>query len=406
MPASPWMGRPSSLVLFFAALLCSAADAARLRKHIPSGLKVTMVRKSGKCMNEHIFLLYTVPMKVCAQAVMDSCIDSHCFMAWHPGGRCHKVGRCSLGIFFPSHANYYKVEQRGARVSFELQMAKLMAAIYGAEGAQLFVRQEGLASVVGTFRLRHSITWKQIGMSDVLGVYADKVGRCAVVFQGTNNIRNMFTDAHITTKDICGGRLMKGAYNTLMRTVTHSTWKREVAPFLMSSHCKAGVYSLGHSVGGMAATAFAACANNMPRGLDNLARGAGRFRVNGLYTLGAGGAAKSLLTNRQRKDGCFPGIRWYNEDTRRMLSDPVPAFGNPVGLKHPNMMAVRLSQDGPEVRKVEFKCNTRQAFSCPSASDEKCGARGLIQSNLDIRRHFPQIYTARIGYVYKNNHSH
>jgi len=77
-------------------------------------------------------------------------------------------------------------------------------------------------------------------------------------------------------------------------------------------------------------------------------RHAGAGEISGLYTFGSPGTAISPLSNPQREDGQFPGLRVFTQRIRQVLgfkwaySDPVTFAAGIVGLKHPRMDAVAL----------------------------------------------------------------
>eukprot|EP00947_MAST-08B_sp_MAST-8B-sp1_P005598 g5598.t1 len=91
------------------------------------------------------------------------------------------------------------------------------------------------------------------------------------------------------------------------------------------------------------------------------------FKVIGLYTWGAPGVIyssnwhfwglnkyyKRMLFNDGEADGCFPGLRVYNED--QDASDPVPWLANtgPFNWVHPRMRTVALGKPGTPAKVLE-----------------------------------------------------
>jgi hypothetical protein len=62
--------------------------------------------------------------------------------------------------------------------------------------------------------------------------------------------------------------------------------------------------------------------------------------VDGVYTFGAPRVSKSVLVNKRRKDGCFPGYRMVRTDKSGPLNWVDPVSKLPTGWEHPKTAGV------------------------------------------------------------------
>jgi len=100
--------------------------------------------------------------------------------------------------------------------------------------------------------------------------------------------------------------------------------------------------------------------------------------VDFLFTWGSPGSGKPGIKNRQRSDGCFPGIRFWNTERDASLLgfdevDMIPALPNVVGYRHPYM-------DG-----VELEIGEGKNYEYPCSQNNTKGPRGRPKSSLHAR---------------------
>eukprot|EP00931_Biecheleriopsis_adriatica_P043440 TRINITY_DN24840_c0_g1_i1.p1 TRINITY_DN24840_c0_g1~~TRINITY_DN24840_c0_g1_i1.p1 ORF type:complete len:378 (+),score=42.92 TRINITY_DN24840_c0_g1_i1:75-1208(+) len=77
-----------------------------------------------------------------------------------------------------------------------------------------------------------------------------------------------------------------------------------------------------------------------------------------LLTYGAPGSASPGLSDRQKPDGCFSGLRAWTSQSGRFLSwvDFAPFITHIVGLRHPRVNAIDFNVDEP-VNSQRFDCS-------------------------------------------------
>jgi len=172
-------------------------------------------------------------------------------------------------------------------------------------------------------------------------IYHGPEKTCAVAFSGSNDETDWAQNLDLEKIDGCGiSQVHRGFYNEMKSFLDDEKWTN-VAAGLQGEQCRNAVYAVGHSLGGGAATNFAACANAEASGTQtgfNLP-----FRgVLGLYTFGAPATSKVQMQNPLATTGIFPGVRHYNHD--KFGHDGVAAVAGVMGFVHPKLQAVRLSK--------------------------------------------------------------
>lgn len=222
---------------------------------------------------------------------------------------------------------------------------------------------------------------------DNLAVYQNGK-ECTLAFTGSetlvagSQVRDWFTNAFAVSTSKCGNRIHAGFYNEVLRATITTHWNSVMQPFLASDACSGGVYVVGHSLGGAAASVFTACVNQQEKWLW----GKG-FKVKEVYTIGAPAVSKEPL---RQSDGCLKGLRIYNED--ETTYDYVPYLAQWAGMVHPNLKAVKLTKKtNDEVEKQELDCNSKEAVN----GDKKVDSVGVLKVSSNVNAHLAPEYISR-----------
>eukprot|EP00928_Gymnodinium_smaydae_P007571 TRINITY_DN12713_c0_g2_i1.p2 TRINITY_DN12713_c0_g2~~TRINITY_DN12713_c0_g2_i1.p2 ORF type:complete len:119 (-),score=13.52 TRINITY_DN12713_c0_g2_i1:586-942(-) len=115
-------------------------------------------------------------------------------------------------------------------------MAKLASHVHGAETelARFFGQEiQKVREHVGRWQTEVVlVNYDDLGAKDLLAVYHDNSGTCAVSFQGTNNARKTWYDADVRPVQKCGATLHSGTWEALHVMVGSRAWTKHVVPFL------------------------------------------------------------------------------------------------------------------------------------------------------------------------------
>eukprot|EP00928_Gymnodinium_smaydae_P014190 TRINITY_DN15160_c0_g1_i2.p1 TRINITY_DN15160_c0_g1~~TRINITY_DN15160_c0_g1_i2.p1 ORF type:complete len:816 (+),score=75.62 TRINITY_DN15160_c0_g1_i2:213-2450(+) len=314
-------------------------------------------------------------------------------------------GDCPEGFAF-GNFNYYRLDMKrewgSVPLPFVAQLAQMATRTYYSYGS-------GNHLVGWTVRhqceKRKDSIWTKVTpgvtghASDLLTVFS-KGKRCVLAFEGTNDLKDVEVDLEIRTRKLCDAHVHRGFAGELMEFLHTDCWMKDVAPFLAGSQCSDGRIAVGHSMGGSIAALLAYCANRETASraegraasswLQTLQPDAPSFTVTAVYSWGAPGFATQPLTNGQSADGCFRGRRFFNLDA--LGRDPVPWVTSVVGLVHPNMEAVWLSEDSlGYVRQTAFKCDSAQVAQLPR-SDSYCHLKFADHSMSRYMYRLEQLY--------------
>jgi len=213
---------------------------------------------------------------------------------------------------------------------------------------------------------------------DNLAVYQNG-NQCTLAFTGSETlqhgsmVRDWVTNAWAFSKSRCGNEIHSGFYNEVWRSTVTWNWNNKMQPFLASDACSGGIYVVGHSLGGAAASVFTSCVNQDKKWLS----GKG-FKVKEVYTIGAPAVSKKPL---RQADGCLKGLRIYNEDKNNY--DLVPFLAQWAGMVHPNLKAMIVTKKSETVvEETEFDCNSKEAVSGDKRKDEKLQEWKVISNGL------------------------
>jgi pimeloyl-ACP methyl ester carboxylesterase len=198
---------------------------------------------------------------------------------------------------------------------------------------------------------------------DLISLYKQRNrNNCALVFSGTNNIRDWTNNVDaFTTMAMCGHEEIHRGFATKMQGYFMSPTMKTIGK-LVNLFCNRAVNVVGHSLGGSVASIAAACLNSNTKSRDVVSipgaeeLGIRNFRVKGLYTVGAPGFAKHNAMSEE----CIPGARMYNFGDRM---DAVPAAAAFLGYVHPKVMAIEL-HPAVEDSKV-YRCDSEEAKMLP-----------------------------------------
>ena len=130
------------------------------------------------------------------------------------------------------------------------------------------------------------------------------------------------------------------------------------------------------------------------------------FKVVGLFTIGAPAVMRSStvkgekyyrrqLYNDEAEDGCFPGLRLFNQGKRG--SDPVTwlnhAVLNDVDYRHPKMRALGLGLDAAGENATEYVCG--EEISSTKPDPPKGTLRSKIKALGEFMLHVASSYIRR-----------
>jgi len=225
------------------------------------------------------------------------------------------------------------------------------------------------ATLTQTFQkewtLLHSYTVKSglLSSEDKLQLYRRR-GECSVVFEGTDESTDWLTNVNMVPwpSRKCGGFWIHTGFRKELRRLTSAKEWPKVQETLSGSECSAGIYAVGHSLGGAMASVFTACVNAQAGYFEG-----NPFRVKELYSFGA-----PLVSFRhplaEANGQCLKGARFYNEDedeghSHHRWIDPVVTLPPLLGWFHPKLKAIRLTQVDGEYEEEEFACDSREATS-------------------------------------------
>eukprot|EP00928_Gymnodinium_smaydae_P036647 TRINITY_DN25590_c0_g1_i1.p1 TRINITY_DN25590_c0_g1~~TRINITY_DN25590_c0_g1_i1.p1 ORF type:complete len:434 (-),score=25.11 TRINITY_DN25590_c0_g1_i1:138-1439(-) len=383
---------------------------------LPTGGSVDLVWIRGtyahnasgySCSGEFIHLSFNVSLQDCAIMVAGACLEEECWFTHEvtPISRvCRKQG---LGRIFSSSVgstcelarwpgrDLYRMQlttsEDGLQLSSELpslyylQMIRLSAAIYVSEGVGSFYKSITLERKSFKMLGVELVDFVDVPLphnfaqtNSFIGLYRrESTKQCYVVFQGTNNMDDIKTDALVYHTKKCGGSIHGGTWKTLSHMINFKKWDRMI-PFL-KNNCST-VDTVGHSLGGMLASLLIACYNNDDN--DELELRGVNFQ--GAYNVGGGAFSHWGLKNKNASNGCFKGHRFFNSDV--VAADPIPQIGQVFFYSHPHMPATRLKMMSRQLFTEHHECGKDP----PSA-----GTRRLYRP--DPLMHFPQMYAGRMA---------